>query len=163
MENVITISARELKIILQYRTKPIVKVSLCVLMVARYQIPVHQANGSIITSTNATTVQVHANLILNVLQMAFISSRTTTTATNSSCALLGIELTFSDPSIYFVQYKNQFRRFPIVMNCADGLYFDRELGQCNFPEYAECEYEVCPPENDPKNITFIPSDVYCDK
>lgn len=49
------------------------------------------------------------------------------------------------------------------MNCADGLYFDRELGQCNFPEYAECELEVCPPDNDPKNITIIPSDNYCDK
>lgn len=59
--------------------------------------------------------------------------------------------------------KQIFRSFPILMSCADGLYFDRELSQCNFPEYAECELEVCPPENDPKNITFIPSDNYCDK
>jgi hypothetical protein len=56
-----------------------------------------------------------------------------------------------------------FAGFPILMSCADGLYFDRELGQCNFPEYAECDLEVCPPENDPENIIFLPSDNYCDK
>ncbi|KAJ6646170.1 Peritrophin-1 [Pseudolycoriella hygida] len=56
-----------------------------------------------------------------------------------------------------------FAGFPIIMQCADGLYFDRELGQCNFPEYAECDLEICPPENDPGDIIFLPSEQYCDK
>lgn len=56
-----------------------------------------------------------------------------------------------------------FAGFPILRHCAEGLYFDRELRTCNFPEYAECELEVCPPYNDHNNITFVPSDTYCDK
>lgn len=53
--------------------------------------------------------------------------------------------------------------FPVLFHCADGLYFDRELETCNFPEYAECPLEVCPRTNDPDNIVFLPSDAYCDK
>lgn len=53
--------------------------------------------------------------------------------------------------------------FPVLFHCADGLYFDRELLTCNFPEYAECPLEVCPRTNDPDNIVFLPSDAYCDK
>jgi len=52
---------------------------------------------------------------------------------------------------------------PILSSCAEGLYFDRELLKCNFPEYAECIHEVCPPTNDPTNITFIGSRVDCEK
>lgn len=64
---------------------------------------------------------------------------------------------------YCDRYIMCFAGFPIPTRCADGLYFDRELLTCNFPEFAECKLEVCPRENDPKNVTFIASDVECDK
>lgn len=59
--------------------------------------------------------------------------------------------------------KNCSNSFPVLFHCADGLYFDRELKTCNFPEYAECPLEVCPRTNDPDNIVFLPSDAHCDK
>jgi len=56
-----------------------------------------------------------------------------------------------------------FAGFPIISRCAEGLFWDRELGACNFPEYSECKLEVCPPETDPENLIFLPSDKLCDK
>jgi len=56
-----------------------------------------------------------------------------------------------------------FAGFPIISRCAEGLYWDRELETCNFPEYSECKLDVCPPENDPKELIFLPSDKKCDK
>lgn len=160
-----TISATERKIILPYRTKPAVNISLYASMGVRYPTLVHRVSGSIQTSANATTVQVHVAVISNVQRVAFISSLMKSIVTNLLCASLGrfliTEIIYHCAGLFIGEIN--FRRFPIVLSCADGLYFDRELGQCNFPEYAECESEVCPPENDPKNITFIPSENYCDK
>jgi len=56
-----------------------------------------------------------------------------------------------------------FAGFPIISRCAEGLYWDRELGACNFPEYAECKLDVCPPAGDPVELIFLPSDKKCDK
>lgn len=56
-----------------------------------------------------------------------------------------------------------FAGFPILSHCADGLYFDRESLMCDLPEIAECKLEKCPPDFNPLEIVFLPSDVDCEK
>lgn len=64
---------------------------------------------------------------------------------------------------YCHKYYMCFAGVPILSSCAEGLYFDREILKCNFPEYAECKHDICPPTNDPTNITFVASRVDCEK
>ncbi|CAO1435897.1 unnamed protein product [Diamesa tonsa] len=54
----------------------------------------------------------------------------------------------------------------IVRNCAPGLHFSSKLQSCTRPEFSECIVEqqtVCPLENDPENLVYIPDYNDCSK
>lgn len=72
--------------------------------------------------------------------------------------------------IYFIPHEKDcdkyymcFAGFPILSFCAEGLYFDREALKCDRPEVAECKMEKCPTDDEPNKISFLPSDVDCEK
>lgn len=88
--NATTIFAKELKIILHYRTKPAVNIFSYASMVVPYPTHAPKVNGSIRKSANVTTAPVLVNFNSNVHQTVSISSPTTNIATNSLCALLGM-------------------------------------------------------------------------
>lgn len=160
--NATTISAGMLKTIPPYQTRPVAINSLSVLIVTQYPTHALAVNGLMQTLAIVTTVQIlNVILNLNVHRRVFISSHTPTTVTNTLYVLMGMSQTCALPFIGEIQY--YLSRFPIPMHCPDGLYFDREYNTCNFPEFAECTLEVCPPENDPDNIVYIPSEVNCEK
>lgn len=56
-----------------------------------------------------------------------------------------------------------FAGFPIINNCAEGLYFDRDTLKCDKPEIAECKKEKCPENFEPNTLSFLPSDTDCER
>ncbi|XP_053663922.1 peritrophin-44-like [Anopheles marshallii] len=50
-----------------------------------------------------------------------------------------------------------------VSRCAEGYAFDRQKKVCNPVERVKCEQELCPEEDDPNEIVFLPGVERCDE
>uniref|UniRef100_A0A336LTC5 CSON015617 protein n=1 Tax=Culicoides sonorensis TaxID=179676 RepID=A0A336LTC5_CULSO len=57
-----------------------------------------------------------------------------------------------------------------ILNCPEGLHFNPQTLTCEYPEDVQCEPQEenevnelqCPPEDDPSNLIFYPSQIRCD-
>uniref|UniRef100_A0A336KE59 CSON009202 protein n=1 Tax=Culicoides sonorensis TaxID=179676 RepID=A0A336KE59_CULSO len=57
-----------------------------------------------------------------------------------------------------------------ILNCPEGLHFNPQTLTCEYPEDVQCEPQEenevnelqCPPEDDPANLIFYPSQIRCD-
>lgn len=56
-----------------------------------------------------------------------------------------------------------FAGYHSIRRCANGLQFDQNSRQCNFPDVVRCARDRCPSYNDPNNIVTHVSTSRCDE